>query len=132
MKKVILMSLCLIFVSSITVNAEGVCPTPQEYQAKMQYFQQKAMTLMNTKSSMLQSQALMKEEENYMNSTFPGCLQYFKTTPNPDCSKLQTFATSYMMLDNSKQAGAKAQLNSLPNLQGKCGYMYDTFKMMTK
>lgn len=131
MKKFIMLFLSCLFIS-VSANAEGFCPTPQEYQAKMQYFQQKAMNLMNSKSSMLQSQALMKEEESYMNSTFPGCLQYFKTTSNPDCSKLQTFATSYMMLDNSKQAGAKTQLNSLPNLQGKCGYQYDTFKMLTK
>lgn len=127
----LLLILSLIFIS-VSASAAGYCPTPQEYQAKMQYFQQKAMNLINSRSTVLQSQALMKEEETYMNATFPGCLEYFKTTTSPDCARLQTFATSYMMLDSAKQSAAKAQLDGLSSLQGKCGYQYDAFRMMTK
>lgn len=128
MKKIIVLSLLLIVGNC--ANAAGYCPTPNEFQSKMQYFQAKALRLMSTNVSEQEADAYLKEQDNYLNSIFPGCIQYFQTSPAPDCSKMQTMATSYIMLDKAKKPAAKNRINSLPSsLQDKCSVDYKTMQI---
>ena len=131
MNKFVFIILTVLLVPSAVYSA-GYCPTPQELQSKMSYFQQRAIGNMNSNASLTQTEALMNEQERYIDSIFPSCIQYFKTAQNVDCSKLSTLATGYIMLDKSKQPAAKTQLNNLPSFQSKCSYQYDAFKMMVK
>ena len=131
MKKIVPVLLSLLFISSAAYGA-GYCPTPQELQSKMNSFQQRALRNINANSSLEQAEALLNEQERYIDSIFPSCMQYFKTTQNPNCSKLATLSTGYIMLDKSKQPAAKSQLGTLSKLKGVCGYQYEAFLMMTK
>jgi hypothetical protein len=97
------------------VYAAGYCPTPNEFQNKMQYFQAKALRLMSANVSEQDADAYLKEQDNYLNSIFPGCMQYFQTTPVPECSKLQVLSTSFIMLDKDKKTAAKSRIMNLPS-----------------
>ena len=130
MKKVfmglgILASLVLIALPTLAV---AQCPTPSEYKAKVQSFQDKAYSMMAT--SLDEAEKSLQEQDAYIQSTFPACVQYFKETATPDCSKLQTLSSSFVILDKSKKATAKSQLKSLPASVQKCGPQYDAFKFI--
>jgi hypothetical protein len=120
----------VVFIFANCSYSAGYCPTPNEFQDKMQYFQAKALRLMHSNPSVTTAEDLMKEQNSYLNSVFPGCMQYFETTSAPDCIKLQTLSTSYIMLDKSKKSSAKARINSLPySLQSKCPVDYKVMKI---
>lgn len=133
MKKLAIVFIMILSVAAPTFAA-GYCPTPSEYRAKMEYFQLKAIRLMATPSSNLdEAEALTREQDTYMDSTFPGCMQYFQTTQVPDCSKLQVLSTSYIMLDKAKKPAAKAQIDRLPqSLRTRCEIDYQTLQFMIK
>ena len=131
MKKVVLLITLLSLSNS--VYAAGYCPTPNEFQSKMQYFQFKAIRLMSTNASEQETDAYLKEQDNYLNSIFPSCMQYFQTVSSPDCSKLQVLSTSYIMLDKDKKPAAKNRINSLPSsLSTKCPIDYKTMQIFIK
>lgn len=128
-----LLIIIALFLSSCGVYAQGYCPTPNEFQNKMQYFQYKAIRLMSSNVSLQEAESLSNEQDNYLNSIFPGCIQYFQTTPSPDCSKLQVLSTSYIMLDKDKKTSAKTRINNLPSsIQTKCPIDYKTMKIFTE
>ena len=128
MNKIVITMLLIMCASA--VYADGYCPTSNEFQNKMQYFQAKALRLMSTNSSEQEADAYMREQDNYLNSVFPGCLRYFQTSPAPDCSKLQMLSTSYIMLDKGKKPAAKNSIMNLPSsLQTKCPIDYKTMQI---
>ena len=128
MKKIFLL-LSFMFICN-SVLAQGYCPTPNEFHNKMQYFQIKAIRMMSTNVSEQEADAFLKEQDNYLKSVFPGCMQYFQTTQAVECSKLQTLSTSYIMLDKDKKPAAKNKINSLPSyIQAKCPIEYKTMRI---
>lgn len=131
----LVLSMSIISIGSI-VLAAGYCPSNAEFQTKMQGYQQRAMAaLQNPQSVSLESMnKLQSEQKAYMNAVFPNCLQYFKTTQTPDCSKLAMLSSGYMFLEDAKQPAAKAQTYALLNsLYGKCKpYEIDAVKIMVK
>lgn len=131
----LILSIAIVSFGSIALAA-GYCPSNAEFQTKMQGYQQRAMAaLQNPQSVSLESMnKLQNEQKAYMNSIFPNCLQYFKTTQTPDCSKLTMLSSGYMFLEDAKQPAAKAQTYALLNsLYGKCKpYEIDAVKIMVK
>lgn len=131
----LILSLAIVSFGTIAL-ASGYCPSNAEFQTKMQGYQQRAMTaLQNPQAVSLESMdRLQNEQMTYMNAIFPNCLQYFKTTQSPDCSKLAMLSSGYMFLDKAKQPAAKAQTYALLNsLYGKCKpYEIDAVKIMVK
>ncbi|MBQ8460372.1 hypothetical protein IJ541_09775 [bacterium] len=123
--------LTILLSTNISYGA-AYCPSPNEYRSKMEYFQYKALGMMAKPDiSVSEADALWKEQENYMNSTFPNCIQYFQTMAAPDCEKLRVLATSYIMLDKGKKVTAKSQINSLnSHLSNKCPVDYKTLRFM--
>lgn len=137
MKKLLCLALSITVVSiGSIVLAAGYCPSNTEFHTKIQGYQLRAMAAVQNPSSMSleDMDRLQNEQQTYLNSIFPNCLQYFRTTQNPDCSRLAMLSSSYLLLDKSKQPAAKTQTYSLLNsLYGKCQpYELDTVKIMIK
>jgi len=133
MKNKLLLFSVILLLSTNSAFSAGYCPTPNEYQSKVETFQLKALNMMQTQNASLDaSEKLMNEMDAYMNSVFPGCIEYFQTTPAPDCNKVRTLSTSYVMLDKDKKNAGKAKLNSIGGvLQNKCPTDYKVLKFMT-
>ena len=137
MKKLLCLALSITVVSIGSIAlASGYCPSNTEFHTKIQGYQLRAMAAVQNPSSMSleDMDRLQNEQQTYLNSIFPNCLQYFRTTQNPDCSRLAMLSSSYLLLDKSKQPAAKTQTYSLLNsLYGKCQpYELDTVKIMIK
>lgn len=137
MKKLLCLALSITVVSIGSIAlAAGYCPSNTEFQTKIQGYRLRAMSAVQNPSSMSLENIdrLQNEQQTYLNSIFPNCLQYFRTTQNPDCSRLAMLSSGYLFLDKSKQPAAKAQTYSLLNsLYGKCQpYELDTVKIMIK
>ena len=130
MKKVLLL---LLILASGQPSVFANCPTPDEYRAKLHYFQAKALQLIyDSNKSVNDAEQLSNEQDAYMNSIFPSCIKYFNTTQVPMCSKLQTLSSSYIMLPKEKQYAAKNQINAILTQQvvNKCKFEVDTLKFM--
>lgn len=137
MKKLLCLALSITVVSIGSIAlAAGYCPSNTEFHTKIQGYRLRAMSAVQNPSSMSLENIdrLQNEQQTYLNSIFPNCLQYFRTTQNPDCSRLAMLSSGYLFLDKSKQPAAKAQTYSLLNsLYGKCQpYELDTVKIMIK
>lgn len=137
MKKLLCFALSITVVSIGSIAlAAGYCPSNTEFHTKIQGYRLRAMSAVQNPSSMSLENIdrLQNEQQTYLNSIFPNCLQYFRTTQNPDCSRLAMLSSGYLFLDKSKQPAAKAQTYSLLNsLYGKCQpYELDTVKIMIK
>lgn len=130
----LILSLAIVSFGSI-VLAAGYCPSNAEFHAKMDGYKQSALNdMQNPTITTEEISRKLNEQKAYMNAIFPNCLQYFKTTQTPDCSKLAMLSSGYMFLEDAKQPAAKAQTYALLNsLYGKCKpYELDTVKIMVK
>ncbi len=114
--------------------AAGYCLSPAEIRSKSQLMSLKAMNMASSNSTNLEAAEKMLDDATaFQESIFPNCLQYFKTTSAPDCQKMTSLATGYMLLDKSKQPAAKAQaLNAAAKFSNVCKYQYQTLQMMLK
>jgi hypothetical protein len=87
----------------------------------MQQFQVRALRNLDTRVPIEQVEALNKEMLQYQANIVPSCLQYFRTTPNPECKRLTTLATGYMLLDKAKQPAMKNSiLNVAKSFENTC------------
>lgn len=130
----VIISFAIVSIGSIALAA-GYCPSNTEFHAKMNGYKQSALNdMQNPTISTEEISRKLNEQKAYMNAIFPNCLQYFKTTQSPDCSKLAMLSSGYMFLEDAKQPAAKAQTYALLNsLYGKCKpYEIDAVKIMVK
>lgn len=111
------------------------CPSAEEFQNKNNYYQSQALSIMKNPDSVSTDYVnnLANEQTKYYDSILPGCIAYFKTSNNPDCSKLKVLATGYMISSKDKQANYKSQVLGLkPSLLNVCKseatYMYNLIK----
>lgn len=128
MKKIILAFVVMMFATCLNANAAGYCPSPQEVQNK-------SISWINrsTGASIDQLNALIKEQDTYLNNLLPNCLTYFKTTPNANCDRLSTVSGAYMMTPNDKQNLAKLQiLTATAPHKTRCQYQFQALQMMLK
>lgn len=135
MEKFIKLSiLAVMLFTGLQAYSAGNCPTLQDVQAKERSFQAQAIKNMNDKNSSVNSGTkLLEDQEKYHNNMVYGCLQYFKTTPNPDCSRFNTLSTGYLLLDQAKQADVKKQIEVIKNkLNNKCSIEIQTMELMLK
>ncbi len=114
--------------SSANLSGNAHCMTENEYRLKTYEFTDRFGKLVDDDSSysLEKTIALQEQEINYFKSVFPACIKYFKTT-NPDCSRVPTLFSGYAWLDDEEKPAARAQMNSLPNLQGKCKTYYESY-----
>ena len=123
----------LLFLVSQGVFANDYCPTPDEIRATMHLFQFRAMKNMDLKVPLEQVEALNNELITYQQAIVPNCVRYFQVTHNPDCNKLISLATGYMLLDNNKQLAARGQiLNVTRGFEATCKYQYETVQSFVK
>ncbi len=130
----LILSIAIVSFGSIALAA-GYCPSNAEFHAKMNGYKQSALNdMQNPTISLDEITRRLNEQQAYTKSVFPNCLQYFKTTQSPDCSKLTMLSSGYMFLEDTKQPAAKAQTYALLNsLYGKCKpYELDMVKIMVK
>ena len=132
MKKIFALIIIMLCFSPLTY-ATGYCPTTNEVQMKMQQFQMRAFKNIGSNSTLEQIEALNDEMIRYQESLVPNCIHYFQVTPNPDCNKLTTLATGYMLMDKNKQIAAKGQIfNVARPYQKTCEYQYMSLEMLVK
>ncbi len=134
MKKAFLIMMFLAAGVLMSAQAAYVCPSPDDVQAKMSYFRQKALEGMSQKSgTAVDMSALLKEQEEYVANLYSGCLNYLKNTPNPDCKKTTTFMTGYMLLPKEKSNSATAQVKNLAEkLKTACPSEVESLKVFLK
>lgn len=131
MKKVLL-SVSVVLLSVQSVFAAGYCPTNDEIQLKMTQFQTRAMQNLNG-SSLAEIEALNREMNQYQANILPGCLQYFQMTSTPDCKRLSTLGTAYLLLDKTKRFEAKGRiLNIAKKYETSCVNEYRTIELFVK
>lgn len=128
-----LLFLVILFASS-KVFAASYCPTPDEFKAKNLYFQQQAVNVLSNKDYALEAaEKLQLEQSTYMDSVYPNCVQYFKNTKNPDCSKLVTLATGYMLMSDAERASSKSEvLNVAKPFATRCSAQFHTLEILLK
>ncbi len=128
MKKIILALVVMMFATCLNANAAGYCPSTQEAQAKNISWMNRS-----TGASIDQLEAIIKEQDTYMNNLLPNCLTYFKTTPNANCDRMGTIAGAYMLVPQDKQNLAKLQiLTTLAPHKTRCQYQFQGLQMMLK
>ena len=130
MKRKLLVLFCFVILGTFS-SANADCPTPDEYRAKLNGFQAQMLKMLNSENFDNLDSAT-DAQEKYMNSIFPGCISYFQN-PNTsyDCRKLQTLATSYIMLDKSEKMSGKSKIDKLPpQVQQKCSIEFQTLHFM--
>lgn len=130
MKRSVLVLLSLVILGGFTC-ANANCPTPDEYRAKLNEFQGQMLKMLSSENFENLDSATTAQEK-YMNSIFPACIAYFQN-PNTsyDCRKLQTLATSYIMLDSKDKPSGKSKINNFPaQIQQKCSVEYKTLQFM--
>jgi len=111
----------VILAFSSEIYAAGYCPTPDEYTQAARKFANDAKNLYYSGGSAAESDSLVKSFEKYKKDTFYGCLNYFKTTAAPDCTKLKVLCSGYLDADDNNQLSAKSQINNiLNNLDSRC------------
>ena len=112
----------------------SICPTTAEVQEKENYFQIQSIKNMSLESPDPEiTSKILHEQEIYHEKLYYGCMNYFKKNKNPDCSRLMTLTTGYLLLPAKKQPIAKAQLNSLiEKLDTKCPMEIKTIEAMVK
>ncbi len=112
----------------------SICPTTAEVQEKENYFQIQSIKNMSLESPDPEiTSKILHEQEIYHEKLYYGCMNYFKTNKNPDCSRLMTLTTGYLLLSEKKQPIAKAQLTSLiEKLNAKCPMEIKTIEAMVK
>ncbi len=112
----------------------SICPTTAEVQEKENYFQIQSIKNMSLESPDPEiTSKILHEQEIYHEKLYYGCMNYFKKNKNPDCSRLMTLTTGYLLLPAKKQPIAKAQLNSLiEKLDTKCPMEIKTIEAMIK
>lgn len=130
MKKSVLVLLSLVILGGIT-SANAECPTPDEFRAKLNGFQAQMLKMLGSEN-LANVESVAAAQEKYMNSVFPGCIAYFQN-PNTsyDCRKLNTLATSYIMLDENEKPSGKSKINKLSSqIQEKCSIEFQTLQFM--
>lgn len=109
MRKIII-SLVILVMANCAVYA--ACPSESEYRAK------------------LHSAA---DQKGYLDTVTSECIAYFKSTPNPDCSKLPILLSAYMTMYNRHSAVYKPQINGLKNkIYNSCPADYENIEIMFK
>ena len=135
MKNIIKLNILFIMLFvSVQACSAATCPTADEVKAKMRSFQMQAIKNMNNNNaSSSDALKLLEEQEKYNKNMFYGCVEYFKTAANPDCSRFSTLSTGYMLLGNSEKGNAKTQLDTLINrLNNKCPNETNTLELLMK
>ena len=128
MNKIILALVVVIFSSCLSANAAGYCPSSQEVHNKSVSWMTRS-----TGASLDQLNALIKEQDSYMNNLLPNCLNYFKSTPNANCDRLSTVSAAYMMTPKDKQNLAKLQiLTATAPHKARCQYQFQALQLMLK
>ncbi len=135
MKKIMSLIVAILISTSSALGAG--CPTLQEFQTKNHSYPQKMQTLMMsgdvTDATLAKMDGILAEQQAFFQGIIPACSQYFKTTPNPDCSRLSVLAASYSVLDQKKQPTAKMQiLSSTASVKAKCSAEYKYMMMFVK
>ncbi len=119
--KSVVISAYILLSLNTAVQAAGTCPSLTELQNKNNYYQTQALSMMSGSSSVDKATALLEEQTNYYNSLFPNCLNYFKATAKPDCSRVTVMTTGYTMADDNKKSIYKSQLSAIkPQLLKLC------------
>lgn len=128
MNKIILALVVVIFSSCLSANAAGYCPSSQEVHNKSVSWMTRS-----TGASLDQLNALIKEQDSYMNNLLPNCLNYFTSTPNANCDRLSTVSAAYMMTPKDKQNLAKLQiLTATAPHKARCQYQFQALQLMLK
>ena len=129
MKKIILALVVMMFATCLNVNAAGYCPSSQEVHNKSMSWVARS----SSGASVDQLNALIKEQDSYLNNLLPNCLTYFKTTPNANCDRLSTVSAAYMMMPKDKQNLAKLQiLTATSPHKMRCQYQFQALQIMLK
>ena len=132
MKKVLMLAMCLML-GTTGAYCAGECPTPEQYQAKAQEYQMKALQNMSANVSVDASIALMNDMEAYFDNVCFSCIEYFKTVKNPDCSKFNTMSASFVLLDENEKAKAKAEIDKLLlKYENSCSTYVEMVSMFVK
>lgn len=123
MKKILkTVLLTTILMSGIQAYSAGTCPTIQQVHAQEKKFQDQAFRNASRKNIPDDvSVKLLYEQEKYHANMYYGCLNYLKTTSNPDCTRLSTFATGFNLLPKDKQDLERERVAEISEkLKDKC------------
>lgn len=113
---------------SAVSGVNAYCITPDEYRLKIdKYIDNDPVNDDSPSYSTENHIAYLDENIKYFQSLFPACINYFKSTSNPDCSRIETLHSGYIWLDDPKKPAARAQMKSLTNLKEKCKLGYEAY-----
>ncbi|MBD5402980.1 hypothetical protein HDR58_09345 [bacterium] len=134
MKKFLKLTLLSVFLLQLFISANAAgCPSRAEFEVINNSYPQKMMELQAKGSTLEEVNKILDEQMAFYESLLPACVQYFKTTQNPDCTKLSMFSVSYMLMDANKRSSTKAQiLNAVTPVIKKCPNEYQALMMFIK
>ncbi len=122
MKKSIILLLMFLFGAAAY---SAYCPAVDEFSQQTIKIQQKGLSMykesqkQDSKSN-VDPMDLIKESNEYITNTVSQCIDYFKTTPEPDCSKFHSLSTAYILMGlTNKEGASKLQIN-MDEIKQKC------------
>ena len=101
------------------------CPAVDEFSQETIKIQQKGLN-MYKESQKEDSKAdvdpmdLIKESNDYINNVVNDCITYFRTTPEPDCSKFHSLSTAYIIMGLTNKEGAQKIQFNMNEIREKC------------
>lgn len=122
MKKFFVLSLFIIFGTSAYA---AYCPAIDEFSQQAIKLQQKGLnmykeTQKENSNSDVDPMDLIKESNNYITNTVNNCMEYFKTTQEPDCSKFHSLSTAYILMGLVNKDGASKLKFNMDEIKQKC------------
>ncbi len=122
MKKSFILLLMLVFGAAAYA---AYCPAVDEFSQQTIKIQQKGLNMYkaaqkdNSKSD-VDPMDLIKESNTYINEVVNSCIDYFKTTPEPDCSKFHSLSTAYIIMGLTNKEGASKLQFNMEEIKQKC------------
>lgn len=132
--------ICLLAITTILASGtigycSSFCPSMDVFTQETGKIQKKSLD-MYKKSQQPNSKVgydavgILQESSNYIKNTTNGCINYFKTASQPDCSKALTLSTSYISLSLINKPEADKLAPQIESITNACPMEFASLKMV--
>lgn len=135
MKKIIL-SIMFLLAFAPTVFADA-CPSVVEFTEQTLKIQQKGLQMYKDSQAPNSKEKsdpmeLIKENNEYIKSVTSGCVNYFKNTVEPDCTRFHSLSTAYILMNITDKKGLEEINLNMDEIKAKCPNEYTSLEQVQK
>ena len=75
---------------------------------------------------------LIRENNEYIKSVTSGCVNYFKNTVEPDCTRFHSLSTAYILMNITDKKGLEEINLNMDEIKAKCPNEYTSLEQVQK